>query len=372
MSERSIPLYKVHMPLDAKETLETVLFSGQIAQGANVRIFETQLQSYIGNPLLTTTREISSSIQLCLFMAGVKPGDEVLASPMACLATNLPVLNLWANIKWVDVDPLTGNIAIEDLQKQISSRTKAILLYHWAGNPVDLMAIQALAREAGIPIIDDAGEALGAEINGRKIGNTGSDYTVFSFHAIRHITTGDGAAISFGKAEDYEKGIWLKRYGIHQPSFRDEIGEINPASDVPVAGYNNYLNHLEATIGVAQMKHLPQIVKQHQENGIFFDDQLREIPGIILLRRPLNTRSAYWVYTLLAENRDGLLKYLRANGVYASKVHLRNDVYSCFGSRDRELPGTDEFHKKYLNIPCGWWVNEADREYIVNLIKKGW
>lgn len=360
------------MPLEVIEVLEEVLFSGQIAHGANVALFEEQLRSYIGNPLLTTTRDISSSIQLCLFMAGVRPGEEVLASPMACLATNLPVLNLFARIRWVDVDPLTGNISVEDLHEQISPNTKAILLYHWVGNPVDLVRICSLAKQFGIPIVEDAGEAMGAEVQGRKVGNTGSDYTVFSFHAIRHVTTGDGAAITFGKKEDYERGIWLKRYGIHQPSFRDELGEISPVSDVPVAGYNNYLNHLEGTIGIVQMRYLPQIVRQHQENGLFFDAALKGVQGVTVLQRPANTRSAYWVYTLLVEGRDRLLRHLRANGVYASKVHLRNDLYTCFGPKGRELPGTDEFHKKYLNIPCGWWVSGEDRQYIVDLLKNGW
>jgi dTDP-4-amino-4,6-dideoxygalactose transaminase len=113
-------------------------------------------------------------------------------------------------------------------------------------------------------------------------------------------------------------------------------------------------------------------VRQHRENGEFFDNSLRNISGITRVSRVPDTISAYWVYTLLAEHRDELLKYLRDNGVYASKVHLRNDLYTCFGTQDRDLPGADEFHKKYLNIPCGWWVSWEDRDYIVDLLKKGW
>jgi perosamine synthetase len=372
MADRTIPLYKVHMPTEVKEALNAVIFSGQLAHGPNVGVFESQLQAYIGNPYLTTTREISSSIQLCLSMAGVGPGDEVLASPMACVATNMPVLNLFAKIKWVDVDASTGNISVADLEEQITEKTKAVLLYHWAGNPVDLSIITAIAEKHGIPVIDDAGEAMGAEITGRKIGNTGCTYTVFSFHAIRHITTGDGAAISFGKKEDFDKGVLLKRYGIHQSTFRDDMGEINPASDIDSAGYNNYLNHLEATIGSIQMNYLPDIIARHRENGLYFDETLRAIPGLTVLKRPENSKSAYWVYTFLAENRDDLLRMLRNHGIYASRVHHRNDIYSCFGSFQRELPGTDEFHAKYINIPCGWWVSKEDREFIVDVLRKGW
>jgi perosamine synthetase len=372
MPERTIPLYKVHMPPETQEMLGTVLFSGQIAHGNNVMEFEKELQEYIGNPYITTTRDVSTSIELCLYMAGVRPGDEVLASPMACLATNLPVLNLFAKVRWVDIDPLSGNLSPEDLKNEISPRTKAILTYHWAGNPVNILAINSIAHQFNLPVIEDAGEALGAEYQGEKIGNTDTDFTIFSFHAIRHITTGDGAAIAFGNKQSFERAGWLKRYGIHQPTFRDEWGEINPSSDIPEAGYNHYLNHLAATIGLAQIKHLPEIVHKHQENGIYFDEMLKNIPGITVLRRQPQTKSAYWVYTLLAEQRDSLLKYLRSNGIYASKVHYRNDAYSCFGEPDRKLPGVSAFQDKSLSIPCGWWVTAEDREYIVDVLQRGW
>ena len=373
MSEhRNIPLYKVHMPDDLLSSLEEVLHSGKIAHGPNVLKFEKQLQEYIENPYITSTRDISTSIQLALFMAGVRPDDEVVATPMACLATNMPVLNLFAKIKWIDLDPLTGNISLSDLKNNISEKTKAILLYHWAGNPIEIEQVNQIAVKYNIPVIDDAGEAFGAEINGKKLGNQLADYTVFSFHAIRHITTGDGAAIAFKSKDEYEKGIWLKRYGIHQPSFRDALGEINPKSDILVPGYNSYLNQLEATIGIHQMYDIAEIVRIHQKNGLYYDSILQDVPGITVLKRPQNSKSAYWVYTFLAENRDALLHVLRNHGIYASKVHLRNDIYSCFGPITRQLPGVDAFDQKYISIPSGWWVTKDDREFINNIIRKGW
>ena len=368
----NIPLYRVHMPPEVHAALRDVMHSGQIANGPNVARFESLLQAYIGNPYITSTGDVSSSLALCLYMAGVRPGDEVLASPMACLATNMPVKNLFARVIWCDIDPLTGNIDPADIERQISPRTKAILVYHWAGNPADLDAITLLAKRHGLRVVEDAGEALGAEYHGCKIGATGTDFTVFSFHAIRHITTGEGAAVAFGNADDYERGRWLKRYGIHQPSFRDEWGEIDPASDIPEAGFNSYLTHLAATIGVVQMPHLPEIVRRHQANGQFYDETLHGVDGIRLLHRLPETRSAYWVYTFLAERRDDLLKHLCARGIYASQVHLRNDLYSCFGSVERELSGVDEFDTHTLSIPCGWWVTSEDREYIVDCIRGGW
>lgn len=178
--------------------------------------------------------------------------------------------------------------------------------------------------------------------------------------------------MTYANPETAERTRWLKRYGIHQPSFRDEWGEINPASDVPTAGYNSYMTNVAAAIGLEQMKYLPGIVSQHQANGDYYTRALADVPGLTLLQRPPHARSAYWVYTVLAERRDELLRALRGRGVYASKVHLRNDGYSCFRESRRPLPGVEAFSARYLCIPCGWWITEADREYIAAAIRKGW
>ncbi len=363
-----IPLYKVHMPPNVAGIMSEVMATGQIAIGPNVGKFEDLLRDYLGNPLVTTTGDISNSLVLCLFLAGVRPGDDVLMSPLVCLATSCPVRNLFANIRWCDVDPATGNIDPVDLSKRITPITKAIVVYHWAGNPSDLEAIHAVARAHSLAVIEDAGEALGAEYHGKKIGAAGSDYTVFSFYSNRHLTTIDGGAITCTREEDYEKLRWLKRYGIHQPSFRDGDGEINPASDIPLAGWNSYMNHVAATIGVAQMEHLPSIIARYQENGLYYDERLAGVPGVAVLKRPPNSRSAYWVYTFLARERDRLLKRLRKEGVQASKVHLRNDIYAAFGNCAQNLPGVDEFSAHCLSIPCGWWVGEGDRIQIADII----
>lgn len=364
----NIPLYKVSTPQGLEIVVSDAFNSGQIAVGPNVAKFESLLSEYLGNAWVTTTCDVSMALTLCLFQAGVRPGDDVLVSPLVCLSTTCPIRNLFANVSWCDVDQMTGNLDPSHIASKVTSRTRAIIVYHWAGNPADIDAIHSVAREYSLPVIEDAGEALGAEYHGKKIGSTGSDYIVFSFYPNRHLSTIDGGAIACAQEEDYQQLRWLKRYGIHQPSFRDTDGEINPKSAIPVAGWNAYMSHVAATIGVAQMQHLPSIIARHQENGFYYDEELASIPGVTVLKRPANSRSAYWVYTFLVQDRDQLLKRLRQQGVYASKVHLRNDVYTCFGTDRRALPGVDHFSTHCLSIPCGWWVSENDRARIVDVI----
>lgn len=365
-----LPLYLPHLPPEVGQLAAKVLASGQIATGPAVREFEGLLSAFIGNRLLTTYADVSSALTICLFEAGVRPGDEVLMSPLVCLSTSSPVRNLFADIRWCDVDPMTGNIDAQDIAGRITRRTKAIVVYHWAGNPADLEAIQSVAAEHGIPVIEDAGEALGAEFHGNRIGANGSDYTVFSFYPNRHLTTIEGAAVAFGTERRFQKSRWLGRYGIHRPSFRTDDGEINPESDIECAGWNSYLNNVAGTIGISQMAHLPSIIATHQDNGAYYDKALAPIKGIQILKRPADSRSVYWVYTFLSNDRDALLKALRREGIYASKVHLRNDLYSCFGASASLLPGVDYFAKHTLSIPCGWWVSPDDRARVVEVIER--
>lgn len=368
MRSQVIPLYQAHVPTGMGQELESLLTTGQIAGGVQVDAFQKRLGDFLGNPRTLLTGDVSNSISLALRLAGVGPGDEVALSPLVCLATSCPVANQFARVRWCDVDPETGNLDPSSLRQRITPQTKAVIVYHWAGNPTDMAPIQAIARERGIAVIEDAGEALGAEYGGRKIGSTGSDYTVFSFYPNRHITTIEGGAISFGMEDAWERGKWLRRYGIHMPSFRGPDGEINPGSDIPEAGLSTTMNQVSALMGLRQMDFLPGILERHQANGKYFDMRLASMKGVRPIALPEGSLSARWVYTFLAEDRDRLMAKLKTFGIHASRVHLRNDLYSCFGGSGTSLPGVDSFSAHAISIPCGWWVGEDDAAYIADCI----
>jgi dTDP-4-amino-4,6-dideoxygalactose transaminase len=368
----AVALHRVHMPGGAEERLREVLHSGYVADGQVVREFEARLAEWIGNPHVVTVGEYSSGIAMALELGGVRPGDEVLATPDACLGSNMPLLNVHARPVWCDVDPATGNIDPADVARRVTPRCKAIVFAHWGGDVADLDGIREVARRHGLLVVEDASEALGAEHDGRRIGATGTDVTVLSFGPVRHITTGEGAALLFADAEPAERARWRKRYGIHQPTFRDELGEIDPASDIAEPGPNSYMNNIAAAIGLAQLAELDAVVARHQANGRFYDEALRGVDGIALMRRRPGDTSAYWVYTLRAQRRDDLLRALRDRGIAASKLHLRNDTYSAFGDGLADLPGVREFSATRLCLPCGWWVGDEEREQVVAAVRAGW
>lgn len=368
-----IPLHKVRPPAGAEDRLGEVLRSGYIADGQQVREFEAALGAWLGNPNVVTVGDYSAGIALVLGMYGVGPGDAVVATPDACLGTNMPILSRFARPAWCDVDPASGNLDPADVARAAADgNAKALVFAHWGGDVADLDALQAVAREQGLALVEDASEALGARHRGQRVGADGSDVAVFSFGPVRHLTTGEGAALVFRDPEDAERARWLKRYGIHQPTFRDELGEINAASDIPEPGPNSYMNNLAATLGLAGLEGLDDVLAAHQANGRALDAGLESVDGITRMRRSADDDSAYWVYTLRAERRDDLLRALRDRGVASSRLHLRNDVYSAFGTGQVELAGVQRFSAERLCIPSGWWVGEAERAQILEAVRAGW
>jgi dTDP-4-amino-4,6-dideoxygalactose transaminase len=359
-----IPLHKVNVPDSAKSAVAEILESGYVADGATVREFERRLGDWLPAEHVVTVGDYSAGITLALALWGVGPGDEVIATPDACLGTNMPLLMAGARPRWVDLDPATGNISPDAIRAAISPRTKAILYAHWGGNPADLDAINAIGREFGLLVVEDASEALGAEHRGLRVGAHGSDVVVFSFGPVRHVTAGEGAALVFADPERADQARWRKRYGIHQPSFRRSDGEINPESDIPAAGWNTYMNNIGAAIALSGLGHADEVVARHRANADFYDAAFAgsRVRG---LERLAGDVSASWVYTLRTADRDALRGTLHAAGIAASTLHLRNDVYSAFvtGVAD-DLPGVNEFAATRLCIPCGWWVGDEDRERI--------
>ena len=211
MEQFQIPLFKVHMPKSVQEPLLEILFSGFIGQGPQVEKFEKILAKYIGNPYPLTVNSGTSALQLALRLAGIQLGDEVISTPMTCTATNMPILAAGAKIVWADIDRLTGNISAASIEEKITSKTKAIIAVHWGGYPCDMMAINAVAKKYNIKVIEDGAHAFGAEYMQQKIGNH-SDYVMFSFQAIKHITTVDGGVLFVRTKEDYQRGKLLRWY----------------------------------------------------------------------------------------------------------------------------------------------------------------
>jgi dTDP-4-amino-4,6-dideoxygalactose transaminase len=306
---------------------------------------------------------------------GLEDGDEVLATPLTCTATNFPILANNLNIKWVDIDPNTLNMDLDDLSRKITKKTKVIFLVHWGGYPMDLEKLAQIQQTAynnfGFKpvIIEDCAHALGSKFNGKPLGSHGNICT-FSFQAIKHMTTVDGGVLILPHKELYKRARLMRWYGIDRDSDRKDF---RCEADIAEWGFKFHMNDVNASIGLANLKEVQEnVINKHKENGKYYDEALKGVKGVTLLERDDRMESSYWIYSLLVDDKDAFAEYMKNCGIATSQVHERNDIHTCLSDYKTHLPNLDKVRGRLTAIPVGWWVSKEEREYIVDCIKKGW
>lgn len=361
-----IPIIKPFIP--SKELLmpelEKVIYSGYIAEGETVVEFEQKLAELLNNPYCLTVNSGTAALHLSLLLIGVGKGDEVISTALTAEPTNTTIALTGAKVVFADVDVNTGLIDPISIEERLTKNTKAIMVVHYAGMVCDMDRINELSDKYKIPVIEDAAHAFLSKYNNSYVGNN-SRYTCFSFQAIKHLTTIDGGLLCLKNEEEYIRARKLRWFGLDKKVPRLE-------NDITEAGYKYHMNNVNATIGLVQLKCLKENVFRYVENGRYFDEALKGVTDITIIPYYKNTEPSYWLYTIIVERRDDFIKMMADNGIMASPLHLRNDRHSVFQAQNIETPNLDVFYDSYVHIPCGWWVSDLDREYIVQTIIKGW
>jgi dTDP-4-amino-4,6-dideoxygalactose transaminase len=389
-----IPLFKVYMSENAAPAVTKVLNSGYIGQGPKVEDFEKDLKTYFDNDRIVTLNSGTSGLHLALHLlkksskvtaadgysifeggwTGLHEGDEILATPLTCTASNWPILANGLKIKWVDIDEKTLNMDLDDLERKITPKTKAIIAVHWGGYPLDLDRLKEIQQKSqklyGFKpvIIEDGAHSFGSEYKGKKLGNHGN-IVMYSLQAIKHITSIDGGLLILPHQELYNRAKLTRWYGIDRDSNRKDF---RCEANIDEWGFKFHMNDVCATVGIENLKDAEKIISRHRENAKYYDEHLKNVKGVTLLERNPNHDSAFWIYSMLVENRDGFYKWMKECKISVSQVHERNDKHTCVKEFVSNLPTLEKTIGKVVSIPVGWWVTDEDREYIVECIKKGW
>lgn len=348
-----IPLYKPYMP--NIPDIDLILHSGQLAAGKYTGKFEERLQDYFKSENVASVNSFTSAISVATSTLDLRPGDEIIASPMACLGSTQPYAGAGLKIVWADVDPMTGTLNPEDVRKKISSKTKAIVHNHFCGYPGYIDEINSLGEDNGIWVIDDGIECFGSKYKGQYIGNCGTDVTVFSFNPVRVLTTVEGGAVTFKDTNLFRRSLLIRDCGIDRKNFRDSMGEINPDCDIYLQGYGATLSNVNAYIGICQFDSLELRLEKQRLNADRWKEILVGLKGIT----PLSNNDGvpnFWVFGTIADNKIEMMRFFRNKGFYASGVHINNNIYSVFG-RQKTLPGVEKFVNGFVALPCGWWLN---------------
>lgn len=339
--------------------LKETLYSGYISEGPRVHEFEQEFAKFIHAPQALAFSSGTAALHVALILAGVGRGDEVISTPMTAEPTNLAILHTGAKIVWADVEPRSGNISPESIREKMTEQTKAIMVVHYGGVPVDMHAIKP-----EVVVIADCAHALGARYDGHDIASYGN-YAMFSLQAIKHVSTCDGGMLTVYGDWSAAHARRLRFFGIDRQAPRTEM-------DVTHVGYKYNMHDVTATMGLVQLKHAQEVIGRYIANGKYFDEALRGIPGLELCRWSPLAEPSYWFYTVFAEDCDGLSRKLTEAGIGNGKIHRRNDWHSVFAESACELPGLDEFWAGVLHVPCHWAVGDEEREYIMETMRSGW
>ena len=364
-----IPLFMPHIPVSAASRVSATLGTRWIGQGPQVEQFEKQMSDkfFEGNRALAVGSG-TDALHLAYLLAGVSAGDEVIAPVFTCTATNIPLLYLGAKPVFADVDPGTLNINVDHARTLVSERTKAIVCVHYGGLPCDMDEIHALAQEIGVPVIEDAAHALGARYKGRPVGSL-SDFTMFSFQAIKHLTTGDGGMLTYRNPDLHGLAASLRWFGIDRPKKQQGIWD----NDITEVGYKYQMTDIGASMGLAALEEWESTLQLRQQLLQAYINGLASNPDVTILSRPEpNKEHAAWLFTISVEDRRGIQRKLFENGIESNQVHYRNDRYSIFGSRVEGLTHMDAIEDHYLVLPLHTHMRISDVERVCAVINGGW
>jgi perosamine synthetase len=364
----NIDFFNTYVSPGATKQVADVLTSTFLSEGKITEQFEKQLCQTFNFKNIVTLNSGTSALHLALDLLNIKEGDEVIIPAQTFIATGLAVLYCKAKPVFADINYEDGNLNIESVRSKITSKTKAIICVHWGGYPCDMNGLKELIKNTNIKLIEDAAHALGSVYHGQMIGNI-SDITCFSFQAIKHLTTGDGGAITVNNPELYEKALRKKWFGIDRKnSSVSELGE--RVYDLKEIGYKYHLNNYAAALGLANLKDYNERLTKRKEIATFYKNELNDLKGLSLFKEEPERISAYWLFGFHVSDRDELIRDLKKLNIPTSVVHQRIDKYSIFGGIDMSLINQTKFDKTQLHIPIHDAINLEIASYITAAIKR--
>jgi dTDP-4-amino-4,6-dideoxygalactose transaminase len=368
-----------------RQAVIEVINTPNLSMGKYTPAFEKTFCDLTGAKHAIAVNSGTAGLHLCVRAAGIGAGHLVITTPFSFVASSNVLLFENAIPVYVDVDPKTGNInpelvadAVKNIEKYlppnnrqssiVNRQLKAILPVDVFGQPADMDAINAIAKQNGLTVIEDSCEALGATYKGRQAGTLG-EYGVFAFYPNKQITTGEGGVIitSDDKAADFMRALrnqgrapgdtWLSHTYL---------------------GYNYRIDEMSAALGYAQMQRLEELLTKREQVAAWYEARLAEIPGVeIPFVPPTTTRSSWFVYVIRFDaklNRDVLAQKLEARGVpvrpYFLPIHLQPYMVERFGWRAGDFPVTEDLGRRGLAVPFSGVMTEEQVEYVCQAIRQ--
>lgn len=368
MIKKIINLSKPIIGKEEIKAVDNVLKSGIIAQGEKVFEFEKKFAQFCGTKYAVAVSNGTAALHSALYACGIKESDEVITTPFTFVATANSILMQGARPIFADIDPLTFQISAEEIEKKITSKTKAILPVDLYGQVYDVEKINALAKKYNLKIIEDACQAHGAEFKGRRAGSFGKA-GCFSFYATKNMTTGEGGMVA---TDDENIAEAIKMFRHHGQSEKTHYEYFD-------LGYNYRLTNIAAAIGLEQLKKIEGFNRKRIKNAAMLSLGLENIKGMIIPTVKENCKHVFHQYTVritedFKTKRDDLIQYLKDYGIgsavfYPKPLHL-HPHFVKMGYKAGDFPIAEKISKEVLSLPVHPLISKSDIEYMVKIIKK--
>jgi dTDP-4-amino-4,6-dideoxygalactose transaminase len=342
------------------EEVRAVLGTGYLTQGPKTLEFEDLIARYLGVEHAVATTSATTALHLTMVLLGIGPGDEVIVPSFTFPATVNVVMQQGAVPVLVDIDLATFNLAVDGVAAKLTHRTRAVIAVHVFGLPADMDALLAITRPRGVPVVEDAACALGAQYRGRPCGALG-DIACFSFHPRKIVTTGEGGMVTTSNPEYGRRARRLRTHGGERVGNRFVFAE---------PGYNYRMSDVNAALGIPQMRRVDGIIAERRRLAAGLSARLVGVPGLVLPTEPVGCRHTFQTYAVLLEDgidRDAVIRAMAAEGIETTigtyALHVEDYIQERFGYRDGDLPNAWRAWRQSLALPLypGLTEPELDR-----------
>lgn len=380
-----IPYARQSISKDDIEAVVAILKSDWLTQGPAIERFERAVTDYCGAEYAVAVSSGTAALHIACLAAGLKEGDALWTSPNTFVASANCALYCNAKPDFVDIDPLTYNMSVNELEAKLASRReehlpKIVIPVHFAGQACEMERIYSLRKEYGFTIIEDACHAIGGSYKGQKIGGCSfSDMTVFSFHPVKTMTTGEGGMILTNDEEIYQKLIRLRSHGITRDPYHMQ-GDSHGSwyYQQTELGFNYRMTDLQAALGQSQLNRLDKFIERRHYLAKRYDEALKDLPLKLPQQHP-DSYSAYHLYIIRLEldkiNRTHrqVFESLRDAGIGVNlhyiPVHTQ-PYYQRLGFRWGDFPESERYYKEAISLPMYYELTENDQDRVVSVIKE--
>ncbi|WP_342677070.1 DegT/DnrJ/EryC1/StrS family aminotransferase [Methanofollis sp. UBA420] len=303
MDELKIPYCLPEIGEEEIAEVVDTLRSGWLTMGPKTIAFEEQIAAYTGAKYAVAVNSCTAALHLSLLAYGIGPGDEVITSPYTFASTGNVIVHSGARPVFADIQRDTFNIDPEKINEAITSKTKAIVPVHFAGQPCDMKEIQEIADDHDLVVIEDAAHAIGAEYRGKKIGSL-SDATCFSFYATKNMTTGEGGAVTTDDQKIADKMRILRLHGISKDAWKRYSAQGSWYYEIEDCGWKYNMTDIQAALGIHQLRKLNGFVETRRKYAEMYSTGLRDLEGVVTPVEKKGRRHVYHLYPILLNGMD--------------------------------------------------------------------